>query len=739
MELEESVREINDIDNLPLDVEEEAEEVRKANQKFWLNLKIRENMLIQRVRLKWLNDGDVNSKFFHAVMKKGLRRNFIGPISTSRGLHSSVEDVKAVVFEHFEDKFKETEGHRSVLEGDVFKILDANDKNSLEFPFEKDFHSGAVLSKSITSSFLALIPKSNNLLDLDDYRPICLVGWIHKIISKALAGRLKKVIGSVIFKSQSAFVPGRQLLDGVLVANEMVDFSIKEKKPCLLFKVDFEKANDKVNWAFLRSMMIRMGFVENWLRWMDALVFNSSMSVMVNGSPTKEFMVERGLRQCDPISPFLFVIIAEGLKVLVNIAVENGDFAGFSCKGGTFIDVLQFADDMILVGNGSWSHLWAIKSVLRAFELIPGLGINFHKSKLIRINISNNFMEVATNFLGCRREGKKFTFLGISICSNPRRISTWVSLVRKIKKRLASWKGWFLSFGGRLTILKSVSGSLAIFMLSFYKAPKKVIKDIVKIQSNLLWGGSEEKRCIHWARWDTVCLPIEKGGLGVRRIKDFNLALLCKWKWRILNHPDTLWYGVLIARYGDVNLTVVHGGDKCKGSVTKSPWWSDILSLELVRPLGFFNSTCKFTVGNGLIPSFWHSNWTLRGILEDLFPLLYYESYLQDVPMALMGGWRDATWGATSTINQQGASVWNALPPISRLLHQQGPSDSRDITAEMRLMLQVLDTVNLDPSKTDVAHLMADAEGLFSVKSSYRFINAGHILFGPSGNYDKAL
>ncbi|XP_058765880.1 uncharacterized protein LOC131639402 [Vicia villosa] len=221
---------------------------------------------------------------------------------------------------------------------------------------------------------------------------------------------------------------------------------------------------------------------------MDALVFTGSMSVMVNGSPTKEFMVERGLSQGNPISPFLFVIVAEGLKGLVNIAVENSDFEGFSFKGRTFIYVLQFADDTILVGNGSWSHLWAIKSVLRAFELISGLGINFHKIKLIGINISNNFMEVATNFLGCRREGKEFTFLGIPIGSNPRRISPWDSLVRKIKKILASWKGWFLSFGGRLTLLKSVLGSLAIFMLSFYKAHKKVIKDIVKIQSNFLWG-----------------------------------------------------------------------------------------------------------------------------------------------------------------------------------------------------------------------------------------------------------
>lgn len=109
------------------------------------------------------------------------------------------------------------------------------------------FHSGVALLKSVTSSFLASIPKSNNPLGLDEYRPICLIGSIHKIISKVLAARIKKVIGKVISNSQSAFVPRRQLLDGVLMANEMVDHTIKERKGCLLFKVDFEKAYGMVN------------------------------------------------------------------------------------------------------------------------------------------------------------------------------------------------------------------------------------------------------------------------------------------------------------------------------------------------------------------------------------------------------------------------------------------------------------------------------------------------------------
>ncbi|XP_058732600.1 uncharacterized protein LOC131604130 [Vicia villosa] len=212
------------------------------------------------------------------------------------------------------------------------------------------------------------------------------------------------------------------------------------------------------------------------------------MSVIVNGSPTKEFLVERGLRQGDPISLFLFVIVAEGLKALVGRVVANGDFVGFNVNGKCFIDILQFTDDTLLIGDGSWKHLWAI---------VSGLRINYHKSKLIGVNINPHFMGVATNFLNCRPKEKKLKFLGILIGSNPRRISSWKPLLDNVRRKFSFWKGRWLSFGERITLIKSILSSLAIFTLSFYKAPKKVIAEINRMQSNFLCGGVEEKRNLH--------------------------------------------------------------------------------------------------------------------------------------------------------------------------------------------------------------------------------------------------
>lgn len=122
-----------------------------------------------------------------------------------------------------------------------------------------------------------------------------------------LATRLKKVIHVVISDCQSAFLGGRNIHDGVVIVNELVDLAKRKKDECMLFKVDFEKAYDTVSWSFLFDMMGRMGFDELWIRWIRSCVSTSSMSVLVNGSPTADFSVQRGLRQGDiHYHPFFF-------------------------------------------------------------------------------------------------------------------------------------------------------------------------------------------------------------------------------------------------------------------------------------------------------------------------------------------------------------------------------------------------------------------------------------------------
>lgn len=216
------------------------------------------------------------------------------------------------------------------------------------------------MCKAVSSSFLALIPKASNPLCLDDYRPICLVGSMYKMIAKILTGRLKCVLNSIVSHCESAFVPDRQLLDGVLVANEVVDYAKKELRSCLLFKFNLEKAYDKFSWDFTRYLLIKIGFREKWRKWMEVLIFKSNMSILVNKSQTKEFEVKRGLRQGDPLSPFLFVLVAEALARLVRKSIEIGEFEHFVVNRSCSVDILQFTYDTLLVSEGTWKHVKAI-------------------------------------------------------------------------------------------------------------------------------------------------------------------------------------------------------------------------------------------------------------------------------------------------------------------------------------------------------------------------------------------
>ncbi|PNX80406.1 cysteine-rich receptor-like protein kinase, partial [Trifolium pratense] len=493
---------------------------KELTKKFWEQLHYKESLLKQKSRLKWIQEGDSNSRFFHASIKSRRRRNLLTTLKKGEEWIQGVDSIKNEVKEHFSKIFTEEWVNRPFLQGIDFNKLTNDDNDLLLEPFSEEevreiiwscdgnkspgpdgfnlnflkfcwpivksdvmaflseFHSNAVLPKALTSSFLTLVPKKDHPQDLFDYRPICLIGCLYKILSKLLASRLKRVLGKLVSKCQSAFLPQRQILDGVVVLNEILDLAKRRKDKCMMFKVDFERAYDTVSWSFLERMMIKLGFAEGWLKWIRACIFQSSMSILVNGSPTGEFKVCKGLRQGDPLSPFLFLIVAEGLTGMIRRAVEIGKFHGYKVNEFLQVQILQFADDTILMGEGSWENLWTIKTVLRGFELVSGLKINFTKSKLYALNVDDRFLAAGSAFLSCRSDVIPFKFLGIPVGANPRRRETWRPVVEAMSKRLSSWCGRHLSYGGRITLINSVLASLPLYFFSFFKAPVCVLKQL---------------------------------------------------------------------------------------------------------------------------------------------------------------------------------------------------------------------------------------------------------------------
>ncbi|XP_024640828.1 uncharacterized protein [Medicago truncatula] len=418
-------------------------------------------------------------------------------------------------------------------------------------------HKNGKLTKGINSTFIALIPKVASPQSLNEFRPISLVGSLYKILAKILANRLRQVIGSVVSETQSAFVKDRQILDGILIANEVVDEARRSKKDLLLFKVDFEKAYDSVDWGYLDEVMGSMSFPTVWRKWIRECVGTATASVLVNGSPTDEFSLERGLRQGDPLSPFLFLLAAEGLNVLMKALVDTDLFTGYRVgrENSVVVSHLQFADDTLLIGNKSWANVRALRAGLVLFEAMSGLKVNFHKSSLVGVNIYDSWLSEAASVLGCKVGKIPFLYLGLSIGGDPRRLLFWEPVVDRIKSRLS---------------------------------------------------GGEEKRKISWVRWDSLSMRKEYGGLGVKRLREFNIALLGKLCWRLLLERDALWRKVLVARYGVEDGSLEDGGRSC------SSWWREIVRIRDgigEGGEGWFGSCVRRRVGDGADTDFWRDCW----------------------------------------------------------------------------------------------------------------------------------
>ncbi|PNY12727.1 ribonuclease H [Trifolium pratense] len=451
---------------------------------------------------------------------------------------------------------------------------------------------------------------------------------------------------SLISKNQSAFLKGRLLVDGVLAINEVVDWVKKKKKECLIFKVDFEKAYDSVSWSFLDYMLRGFGFGEKWRSWIRACVFAGSLSVLVNGSPTEQIDISKGLKQGDPLAPFLFNLVAEVLRALMKNTVNLGYFKGIQISNsGVIMSHLQYADDTLFVGEECEcvENLWTIKAILRWFELISGLKVNFFKSKLFGINVGDGFINSATAFLKCKIGSLPFIYLGLPVGANPRRVSTWNPVIEVLQKRLASWKNKYVSLWGRVVLLNSVLAEIPIFYLSLFKMPVGVWKKIIRLQRRFLWGGAAGASKISWVNWLDVCRSKKEGGLGVKDLRIMNISLLAKWKWRLLSEDESIWKNVLRDKYGSGEVGTVWMS-RTLPSAKVSPWWNDLMSIGMVVGVDHIHGMFFKKIGNGGTTSFWHDSWLGPQPLKEVFPRFFLISVHKESSVLEVGRWVSGCW-----------------------------------------------------------------------------------------------
>jgi hypothetical protein len=196
---------------------------------------------------------------------------------------------------------------------------------------------------------IILLPKKENAIQIQQYRPICLLNVSFKFFTKVGTNRVTEVAHKVVRPTQTAFMPGRHILEGVVVLHETIHELQRKKMNGVLLKLDFEKAYDKVNWDFLQQALRMKGFDPKWCKWIQDFVSRGSVGIRVNDDIGHYFQTKKGLRQGDPLSPILFNIVADMLAIIINRAKEDGQVEGLIphlVDGG--VSILQYADDTII-------------------------------------------------------------------------------------------------------------------------------------------------------------------------------------------------------------------------------------------------------------------------------------------------------------------------------------------------------------------------------------------------------
>ncbi|GJS33116.1 RNA-directed DNA polymerase, eukaryota [Tanacetum coccineum] len=555
---------------------------------------------MQKAKIQWAIEGDENSKFFHGIINRKRANLAIKGVMVDGDWVDDPCRVKEEFRLHFANRFRAPVDTRYKLNYTFPNKLQPDQMATLESPVSRDEVRNAVWGCGENKS-----PGPDGF-SFEFFRKF----W------DTVANRLSSVIPGLISDVQTAFLPNRQILDGPFIINELLSWCKHKKQQAMVFKVDFAKAYDSIRWDFLEDVLTAFGFGPKWCSWIRGCLHSGMASVLLNGSPSSEFQFYCGLKQGDPLAPYLFLLVMESLHLSVSRAIEAGIFKGIKIDSTLNLSHLFYADDVVFIGEWSPSNLSGITNILHCFSLLSGLSINLKKSNLLGVGVRSEYVKDAAVNLGCLTMKTPFKYLGVMVGGICATSQAWEDTIGKLKARLSNWKLKTLSVGGRLTLLKSVLGSTPIYNLSIYKAPKSVLHSMESLRRNFFNGSQCNERKIAWIKWTTTLASKKNGGLGISSLYALNRALLFKWVWRFISRDNSLWCRLILS---------MHGSKLPSSSPFRySTWLSIIREIHSLKDRGVdLVSHCRIHVGNGLRTNFWKEVWIGDNPLCVLFPRIF--------------------------------------------------------------------------------------------------------------------
>eukprot|EP00253_Pinus_taeda_P005179 PITA_05179 len=541
-----------EMENKDITVELLDEEV-KTQRSTYQAFRTEEEYWRLKSRSLWLKAGDRNTSYFHKQYRARLSRNHIVEIKTMEGqVCKGFDQVKAAAEAHFRNLYnigiQAEEGETNDFLSNIPQLVNDEENTVLCRPITteeviqviwsmeadkapgpdgfsihfyqscweviksdllkmiKGFMIKAKIGGGIKSTFLALIPKETNPETFARFRPISLCNASYKIIAKLLANRLKPLLKKLISSNQGGFVEGRYIMDNVI-------------------------------------QLIKACIESLWI------------SPLVNGRPTNFFQAQRGIRQGCPLSPFLYILMADSLSRKLAVEKSAGSLPGLKpCEVSTPLNHALFADDSLLLGGVSTRIAKAFDNVLQSYCRVTGALINESKSEIYSWNAEQQEITNISRILGFKGQAKwdNFRYLGLPISSRANKRCFWTHIISKVKSKITNWGGYWLTKGGKSILIKMQLSTLPIYQSAFLLAPKYVTDQIATLIRNFLWqGGKGNEKKLHLVKWDTVKRPIDEGGLQIRDPSFINKLLGSKLSWKIISDPSHPISIILHSKYSD--------------------------------------------------------------------------------------------------------------------------------------------------------------------------------------------
>ncbi|XP_021734035.1 uncharacterized protein LOC110700740 [Chenopodium quinoa] len=510
---------------------EEINELRRMEESYWYT----------RSRANEMRDGDKNTAYFHRKASQRKKKNRIdGLFDLSGEWRTDEGQIRSIISEYFGSLFSTDNptDFATALEGVERVVSDDMNNVMCSVPSSEEiknalFQMHPNKAPGTDGPDIVTLVKNwwKGLVDISDINKTCIV-----LIPKC--------------NDPNAFIPRRLITDNAMIVFEIFH-SMKRggegRDGTVALKLDMSKAYDRVEWSFLKMVMCKMGFSELWIRRVMECISSVSFPFKVNDEIFGSVAPSRGLRQGDPISPYLFLLCADAFSCLLSKAAHEKKLRGARiCKAAPRVSHLFFADDSILFAKATLQECSKIADITRVYERASGQKVNLDKTEVAFSKcVSIERRQEIVDTLGVREVDRHEKYLGLPTIIGKSKKAIFAFLKERNWKKLSSWKEKLLSRQGKEVLIKAVAQAIPTYIMSMFKIPEGLIDEIHKLLCRFWWGSTVDQRKMHWKSWERLCLPKAKGGLGFRDLKCFNQALLAKqrsiWGAKGLLRDDMVW------------------------------------------------------------------------------------------------------------------------------------------------------------------------------------------------------